>query len=122
MKMSRTWDATMSMIPRGGGTIWGGLDWSPEEGYSPCKSKSRDDDAQNSGQHENQTDSKAKYYSYGRMMSFGKDAAEAHPSDLKRIDFRVILILNLILSLFLSYELFTSTCFNFVDFIGGGCG
>lgn len=89
MKMSRTWDATMSMIPRGGDTIWGGLDWSPEEGYSPCKSKSRDDAAQNSGHHENQTtDSKAKYYSYGRMMSFGKDAAEAHPSDLKRIDFR----------------------------------
>lgn len=93
MKMSRTWDATMSMIPRGGDTIWGGLEWSPEEGYSPCRSKSRDDAAQNSGHHENQTtDSKAKYYSYGRMMSFGKDAAEAHPSDLKRIDFRVMLI------------------------------
>ncbi|MCD7462674.1 phospholipid:diacylglycerol acyltransferase [Datura stramonium] len=89
MKMSRTWDATMSMIPRGGDIIWGGLDWSPEEGHSPCKSKSRDDAAQISSHHENQTtDSKAKYYSYGRMMSFGKDAAEAHPSDLKRIDFR----------------------------------
>ncbi|GKB99194.1 phospholipid:diacylglycerol acyltransferase 1-like protein [Tanacetum coccineum] len=31
MRMSRTWDSTMSMIPKGGETIWGGLDWSPEE-------------------------------------------------------------------------------------------
>ncbi|OIT21479.1 PREDICTED: phospholipid:diacylglycerol acyltransferase 1-like [Nicotiana attenuata] len=89
MKMTRTWDSTMSMIPRGGDTIWGDLDWSPEEGYSPCKSKSKDDAAQISGHHENQTtDSNAKYYSYGRMISFGKDAAKAHSSDLKRIDFR----------------------------------
>ncbi|CAN4089130.1 unnamed protein product [Withania somnifera] len=89
MKMSRTWDATMSMIPRGGDTIWGGLDWSPGEGYSPCKNKLKDAAAQISGQQENRTtDSKAKYYSYGRMISFGKDAAEADPSDLKRIDFR----------------------------------
>ncbi|MBA0846023.1 hypothetical protein Goarm_022589 [Gossypium armourianum] len=30
MRMFRTWDATFSMIPKGGETIWGGLDWSPE--------------------------------------------------------------------------------------------
>ncbi|KAL5731688.1 phospholipid:diacylglycerol acyltransferase [Ranunculus cassubicifolius] len=33
MRMTRTWDATMTMIPKGGDTIWGGLDWSPEEDY-----------------------------------------------------------------------------------------
>lgn len=112
--MTRTWDSTMSMIPRGGDTIWGDLDWSPEEGYSPCRSKSKDDAAQISGHDENRTtDSNAKYYSYGRMISFGKDAAKAHSSDLERIDFRVMLIRNQILSLFLSYVLFSSICFNF---------
>ncbi|KAK4365639.1 hypothetical protein RND71_013519 [Anisodus tanguticus] len=49
MKMLRTWDSTVSMIPKGGETIWGGLDW---------------------------------------MIAFGKDAAQKHSSDLKRIDFR----------------------------------
>ena len=33
MRVSRTWDATMSMLPKGGNTIWGGVDWSPEQGY-----------------------------------------------------------------------------------------
>ena len=33
MRVSRTWDATMSMLPKGGNAIWGGLDWSPEQGY-----------------------------------------------------------------------------------------
>ena len=40
MRMTRTWDSTMSMIPKGGDTIWGGLDWSPEDGFE-CKAKNQ---------------------------------------------------------------------------------
>ena len=34
MLVSRTWDSIISLMPKGGETIWGNLDWSPEEGYS----------------------------------------------------------------------------------------
>nr|GEW68503.1 phospholipid:diacylglycerol acyltransferase 1 [Tanacetum cinerariifolium] len=63
MRMSRTWDSTLSMIPKGGETIWGGLDWSPEE---------------------------ATQASYGKMVSFGRDVAEAPSSEIERIEFRAV--------------------------------
>jgi len=31
MQMFRTWDATASLMPKGGETIWGDLNWCPEE-------------------------------------------------------------------------------------------
>ncbi|XP_006357470.1 phospholipid:diacylglycerol acyltransferase 1-like [Solanum tuberosum] len=89
MKMLRTWDSTMSMLPKGGETIWGGLDWSPEEGYSPRKRKLRDKISQMSSHQDNQTiESKGKHVNYGRMISFGKDAAQKPSTDITRIDFR----------------------------------
>lgn len=91
MKMTRTWDSTMSMIPKGGDTIWGGLDWSPEEGYVPSKRKQRNQGTPVSGQNETETMAcEAKAVNYGRIISFGKDVAEAHSSEIKRIDFRVM--------------------------------
>uniref|UniRef100_A0A2N9IXW9 Phospholipid:diacylglycerol acyltransferase n=1 Tax=Fagus sylvatica TaxID=28930 RepID=A0A2N9IXW9_FAGSY len=50
MKMSRTWDSTMSMIPKGGDTIWGDLDWSPEEGFVPNKRRQKENDTQSARQ------------------------------------------------------------------------
>lgn len=77
----------MSMIPKGGDTIWGGLDWSPEEGYVPSKRKQRNQGSQN----ETETMAcEAKAVNYGRIISFGKDVVEAHSSEIKRIDFRVM--------------------------------
>ncbi|KAF2323606.1 hypothetical protein GH714_036294 [Hevea brasiliensis] len=89
MRMSRTWDSTMSMIPRGGATIWGDLDWSPEEGYVPGKTRQRNNDTKNGSQDgiENGV-SQRKSIKYGRMISFGKDVAEAHSSSIERNDFR----------------------------------
>ncbi|XP_057455103.1 phospholipid:diacylglycerol acyltransferase 1-like [Lotus japonicus] len=84
MKMTRTWDSTMSMIPKGGHTIWGGLDWSPEEGYLPNKNKQSTDNTQPTGQDRNKT----KVPNYGRMISFGRDVAEAHSSEIEMTDFR----------------------------------
>ncbi|RZB58929.1 Phospholipid:diacylglycerol acyltransferase 1 isoform B [Glycine soja] len=84
MKMTRTWDSTMSMIPRGGDTIWGGLDWSPEEGYHPSQRKHSSDYTQLTDQETNQTN----VVNYGRMISFGRDVAEAHSSKIEMADFR----------------------------------
>ncbi|KAJ9559476.1 hypothetical protein OSB04_004636 [Centaurea solstitialis] len=89
MRMSRTWDSTMSMIPKGGETIWGGLDWSPEEGYLP--SNKTHENIHNSFCKDNESDSKAceaRQINYGRIVSFGRDVAETHSSNLERVDFR----------------------------------
>ena len=94
MRMIRTWDSTMSMIPRGGDTIWGGLDWSPEEGYSCGTKRERKNDSQITDQAGAESAvSQARSANYGRIISFGKDVAEAPSSDIGRIDFRVIYFL-----------------------------
>lgn len=88
----------MSMIPKGGDTIWGGLDWSPEEGYNPSKERQKNNDTQTSSEEGNgQLISQSKAVNYGRIISFGKDIAEAHSSEIERIDFRVSLCLTRIL-------------------------
>ncbi|KAE8690437.1 putative phospholipid:diacylglycerol acyltransferase 2 [Hibiscus syriacus] len=89
MKMSWTWHSTMSMIPRGGDTIWGDLHWSPEEGYSCSKKREKQNDTRITDQSgaENAV-CKARSPNYGRLISFGKDVAEVHSSDIERIDFR----------------------------------
>lgn len=81
MRVSRTWDATMSMLPKGGETVWGDADWSPEEGYDCAKDK-RPVDMSNS------TDKKLgphgkPYAHYGRLVSFGKAAAQLPYSEIK---------------------------------------
>ncbi|OMO70616.1 Lecithin:cholesterol/phospholipid:diacylglycerol acyltransferase [Corchorus capsularis] len=88
MKMSRTWDSTMSMIPRGGDTIWGGLDWSPEEGYSCGNNRQKKNDTQVADEAAENAVCQARSANYGRIISFGKDVAEAPASDIERIDFR----------------------------------
>lgn len=85
MRMTRTWDATMSMIPKGGDTIWGGLDWSPEEDYDCGLKKLKINDTQTPHSNGN-----GKHVNFGRMVSFGKDMSEAHSSEIERVDFRVI--------------------------------
>ena len=90
MRMTRTWDATMSMIPRGGDTIWGGLDWSPEEDYNPNKRKHNPNGTESSGNTNDESqDTNKMTTNYGRMISFGKDVADASLSELNRIEFRV---------------------------------
>ena len=92
MRMTRTWDSTMSMIPKGGDTIWGGLDWSPEEGYTPSKRKQRNNDTQVANEDDSEVvASQRKHVNFGRIISFGKDIAEAPSSHIDMIDFRVSL-------------------------------
>ncbi|OVA08909.1 Lecithin:cholesterol/phospholipid:diacylglycerol acyltransferase [Macleaya cordata] len=89
MRMTRTWDSTMSMIPKGGDTIWGGLDWSPEEGYE-CNLKKQKSNSSQIADHNGTVDVeyKTKNAHYGRIISFGKDVADAHSSEIERTDFR----------------------------------
>lgn len=82
----------MSMIPKGGETIWGGLDWSPEEGYSLSKRKKGKNDTELSTQNESATE--ATHVNYGRMVSFGRDIAEAPSSEIERIEFRVTFFIS----------------------------
>ena len=77
----------MSMIPKGGDTIWGGLDWSPEKGHI-CSGKKKSSNKTRGEAGENSV-SKTKPVNYGRIISFGKDVAEAAPSEIENIDFRV---------------------------------
>lgn len=80
----------MSMIPKGGDTIWGGLDWSPEGGSFDCSVKKlKNNDTYKTGQNANSLDH-VKSVNYGRMISFGKDVAKAHSSTIERVDFRVM--------------------------------
>ncbi|GAB4842606.1 Phospholipid:diacylglycerol acyltransferase 1 [Ancistrocladus abbreviatus] len=89
MKMTRTWDSTMSMIPKGGDTIWGGLDWAPEEGYHCSKKMQQNNDTLVAGDKETGPGNcQKKNVHYGRMISFGKDVAEAPSSEIDRMDFR----------------------------------
>lgn len=79
MKVTRTWDSCLSMLPKGGKTIWGDASWSPEEGYD-CSTKKSDDAAD--GLVKGQTESGVQVGAhgkpsahYGRMVAFGKEAA-----------------------------------------------
>ncbi|KMS96102.1 hypothetical protein BVRB_002140 [Beta vulgaris subsp. vulgaris] len=89
MKMTRTWDTTMSMIPKGGDAIWGNLDWSPEDGYNCSVKKLKSNDTDTAEKHGNGClDLSGKGAHYGRILSFGKGVAEAPSSKIERMDFR----------------------------------
>ncbi|CAA0836903.1 Phospholipid\\x3adiacylglycerol acyltransferase 1 [Striga hermonthica] len=87
MRMIRTWDSAMSLLLKGGETIWGGIDWSPEESHK-CNSKKTIINGQKS-RHSKTTDlPNFSSMKYGRLLSFGKDVTELHSSKIERIDFR----------------------------------
>lgn len=88
MRMTRTWDSTMSMIPKGGDTIWGGLDWSPEEGHECNEKKPKNNSTQTTESDRTRKSVNATRVKYGRIISLGKHLADLHSSEIERIDFR----------------------------------
>lgn len=87
MRVSRTWDSIVSLVPKGGETIWGNLDWSPEEGHECDQEKesylqlsSRENNSKIS---DGKSCFKVKHPTkYGRIISFGKEASELRSSHL----------------------------------------
>lgn len=94
MRVIRTWDSTISLVPRGGETIWGNLDWSPEEDYV-CDSTKKVQSSK--GNNVNNSDSSAVFRvkeptKYGRIISFGKLASELPSSHLSNVASKVFVL------------------------------
>ena len=76
MRVSRTWDSTMSMIPKGGEVIWGGMDWSPEDGFE-CHTPKQSGGSNVRKRHDSTRNrKKVNETRYGRLISFGNNVAE----------------------------------------------
>lgn len=98
MRVSRSWDSVISLLPKGGETIWGNLDWSPEE-EQICDSdkkkylqpSSRENNSNNNGgSGETIFEVKKEPTKYGRLISFGKEASELPSSQLPTLTSKVL--------------------------------
>lgn len=87
MRVSRTWDSIVSLIPKGGEAVWGDLDWSLEAGHgrdeemeSYLQLSSRENNSQKCN---GKSCFKVKHPpKYGRVITFGKEASELLSSHL----------------------------------------
>ncbi|XP_059430182.1 putative phospholipid:diacylglycerol acyltransferase 2 isoform X3 [Corylus avellana] len=89
MRVSRTWDSTISLLPKGGETIWGNLDWSPEDGHG-CDFVKKGQPSM-SDNNLNSSNGRSCFQvkdpvKYGRMISFGKAASQLPSSQLPTHD------------------------------------
>ncbi|KAK6936146.1 Lecithin:cholesterol/phospholipid:diacylglycerol acyltransferase [Dillenia turbinata] len=92
LRLSRTWDTIGSLIPKGGETIWGNLDWSPEEGCNYDWAKKRLQYPSSSENNSTNNDAKrgcrvVEPVKYGRIISFGK-ASQMPSSLLQSLDIK----------------------------------
>ncbi|GMI84103.1 hypothetical protein like AT3G44830 [Hibiscus trionum] len=99
MRVSRTWDSLVSLVPKGGETIWGNMDWSPEEEHVCDFSKKRYSRLSRSDNNVNNSDVKIGFrmkdpINYGRIISFGKAASILHSSQLPTVDSKEFLPTN----------------------------
>ncbi|CAH9072767.1 unnamed protein product [Cuscuta europaea] len=76
LRVCRTWDSIVSLLPKGGETIWGNSDWSPEEEYKCTATKKQLSSFSSSN---NKT-------KYGRVISFLNGASESPSSQLADFD------------------------------------
>uniref|UniRef100_A0A6M2EDR2 Phospholipid:diacylglycerol acyltransferase n=1 Tax=Populus davidiana TaxID=266767 RepID=A0A6M2EDR2_9ROSI len=91
MRVTRTWDSMASLLPKGGETIWGNLDWSTEEGHACDFSKKRYSQASAGDKDTNGRDVKMGFRvkesdKYGRIISFGKETLQLSSSQLPSVD------------------------------------
>lgn len=88
LRMTRTWDSTMSLLLKGGETIWGGLDWSPEEDHE-CSLKKKNNYDQTVDNNRTLDLAIFNHTNYGRLLSFGKGFADLNSSEIESADFKV---------------------------------
>ncbi|GAB2274668.1 Putative phospholipid:diacylglycerol acyltransferase 2 [Dionaea muscipula] len=95
MRMFRTWDSVVSLLPKGGETIWGNLDWSPEQNHQcKCNFQIRKKRKSSLSMANNSQAGKGcccrlkeeETPKYGRIISFSLPAAEL-PSQLPNVTF-----------------------------------
>ncbi|KAL6204939.1 hypothetical protein ACLB2K_022205 [Fragaria x ananassa] len=96
MRVSRSWDSLISLLPKGGETIWGNLDWSPEDGHSCDLTKkkylhSTAGDTNYNNSNGNIIFQVKEPMKYGRIISFGKESSELPSSDLPGHDIKELL-------------------------------
>lgn len=96
MRVSRTWDSIVSLLPKGGDTIWGSLDWSPEEGHNCNLGKKTSSKPSSNDNNFNLSDGTKAFIAqepvkYGRIISFGKAASQIPSSRLPTLDSKVLL-------------------------------
>ncbi|KAG6778105.1 hypothetical protein POTOM_017955 [Populus tomentosa] len=95
MRVTRTWDSIASLLPKGGETIWGNLDWSPEEGHACDLSKKRYSQASAGDRDTNDSDVKMGFHvkesKYGRIISFGKETLQLSSSQLPSVDTKMLI-------------------------------
>lgn len=95
MRVSRTWDSIISLMPKGGETFWGNLDWSPDEQHA-CQSVKKGQYVLSSNDmNANHTDIKTGFQvketvKYGRIISFGKAESELPSSQIPNLDTEVL--------------------------------
>lgn len=86
MRVSRTWDSLISLLPKGGEAIWGDSNWSPEEDHV-CDSVTRKHQQQQQFEVQaNDTDGSRRFRvqestNYGSIISFSK----SHSSEMSRL-------------------------------------
>ncbi|KAF5744804.1 hypothetical protein HS088_TW07G00384 [Tripterygium wilfordii] len=95
LRVSRTWDSIMSLMPKGGETIWGDKDWAPDEGNTCPLTKIRHQQPSTSG---NDTNNIKKngfglkvQDNYGRIISFGKEASQLPSTQLPAFNSKELL-------------------------------
>ncbi|KAM5584367.1 putative phospholipid:diacylglycerol acyltransferase 2 [Rosa sericea] len=96
MRLSRSWDSLISLLPKGGETIWGNLDWSPEDGHSCDLTKkkylhSTAGDTNYNNSNKNIIFQVKEPMKYGRIISFGKESSELPSSELPGHDIKELL-------------------------------
>ena len=99
MRVSRTWNSVVSLLPKGGDTIWGNLDWSPEDGNSCDLEKKGNSQHAANDINFNRSDGARGFrrkepVKFGRIISFGKAASEMPSSRLPFSDLKVPKILT----------------------------
>lgn len=95
MRMARTWDSIVSLLPKGGEVIWGNMDRSPEEGHVCDFSEKSNSKTSLTTNTVNNSDVKRGFLvkdlaNYGRIISFGKPASVLHSSKLPTSDSEVL--------------------------------
>lgn len=91
LRVSRTWDSIVSLLPKGGETIWGDLDWSPEEGHARQLVKKGNFQC---SPNDNYTDAMRGFQiketeKYGRIISFGKEESQLPSSQIPILNSKV---------------------------------